>query len=124
MAEQKKESTMAEEPDRIMPLHYFDNNTMFLSITMHAIMVYDEALDAEKLRSSLEKLISRDTWQRLGARLKKGVSNFPIQATHHPHVYKHTYILTPPSPDQRPRSRHPPQIHPLPPRHLLHPRHT
>ena len=93
MAEQKKGSTMAEEPDRIMPLHYFDNNTMFLSITMHAIMVYDEVLDAEKLRSSLEKLISRDTWQRLGARLKKGVSIFLIQATHQTHTHKYTYIL-------------------------------
>lgn len=90
MAEQKKESTRAEEPDRIMPLHYFDNNTMFLSITMHAIMVYDEVLDAEKLRSSLEKLISRDTWQRLGARLKKGVSTFLIQATHQTHTHKYT----------------------------------
>jgi hypothetical protein len=73
MASHEKQSNMAVEPDLVIPLHYFDNNTMFTSITMHAIMVYDEVLDPEKLRSSLSQLIARDTWQKLGARLGKGV---------------------------------------------------
>jgi len=64
---------MATEPDLVIPLSYYDNNTMFKSITMHAIMVYDEVLDPDKLRSSLSKLIGRETWQKLGARLEKGV---------------------------------------------------
>lgn len=67
-------ATMTTEPDLVIPLHYFDNNTMFTSITMHAIMVYDEVLDPGKLHSSLSRLIARDTWQKLGARLRKGVS--------------------------------------------------
>ena len=70
MASHEQESA---EPDLVTPLHYFDNNTMFTSITMHAIMVYDEVLDSDKLRSSLSQLIGRETWQKLGARLKKGV---------------------------------------------------
>jgi hypothetical protein len=74
MSSHEQESAMADESDLVIPLHYFDNNTMFTSITMHAIMVYDEVLDPEKLRSSLSHLIGRETWQRLGARLKKGVS--------------------------------------------------
>ncbi|KAF1964545.1 hypothetical protein BU23DRAFT_521005 [Bimuria novae-zelandiae CBS 107.79] len=63
---------MDDESDLVIPLHFFDNSTMFTSITMHAIMVYDEVLDAEKLRSSLERLVSRDTWRKLGARVRKG----------------------------------------------------
>lgn len=73
MADEQK-SAMIAEPDLITPLHYFDNNTMFTSITMHAIMIYDDILDPEKLRSSLSQLIQHATWQKLGARVNKGVS--------------------------------------------------
>lgn len=66
---------MATEADLIIPIHYFDNVTTFANITVNAIMVYDEVLDAEKLHSSLTKLVSRETWTKLGARLKKGVSS-------------------------------------------------
>lgn len=74
MARTEEQASTSEKPDLVIPLHYFDNNTMFTSITMHAIMVYDDILDPEKLRSSLSQLIGRETWQKLGARLKKGVS--------------------------------------------------
>lgn len=74
MAALKLHAGTPTEPDLVIPLHYFDNNTMFTSITMHAIMVYDEVLNPEKLQSSLSRLIERETWQKLGARLRKGVS--------------------------------------------------
>lgn len=62
------------EPDLIIPLHYFDNSTMFTNITMYAIMVFDEVLEPERLRASLDQLVRRETWQKLGARVRKGVS--------------------------------------------------
>lgn len=61
------------KPDLVIPLHYFDNTAMFTNITMYAIMVFDEILDPEKLRTSLDQLVQRETWQKLGARVRKGV---------------------------------------------------
>jgi hypothetical protein len=84
MASHEQVSATATEPDLVIPLSYFDNNTMFKSITMHAIMVYDEVLDPDKLRSSLSKLIERETWQKLGARLAKGVSFYPYSTSRLP----------------------------------------
>lgn len=60
-------------PDFILPLHYFDNSAMFTNITMYAIMVFDEVLEADKLATSLEQLVRHETWQKLGARVRKGV---------------------------------------------------
>ncbi|KAF3764794.1 hypothetical protein M406DRAFT_260763 [Cryphonectria parasitica EP155] len=59
-------------PDKVIPLHFFDDTPMFTRITMYALMVFDEVLDPEKLRSSLDKLVRRDTWQKLGGRVRKG----------------------------------------------------
>lgn len=64
------------EVDKVFPLHYFDNSAMFTNITMYAIMVFDDVLDPEKLRASLESLVQHETWHKLGARLRKGVG-FP-----------------------------------------------
>lgn len=38
------------------------------------MFVFDDVLDAEKLRDSLEKLARHDGWNKLGARLRKDVS--------------------------------------------------
>lgn len=35
---------------------------------------YDAALDADKLYNSLERLVARKGWRKLGARLRKNVS--------------------------------------------------
>jgi hypothetical protein len=60
--------------DLVIPLHYFDNSAMFTNITMYAIMVFDEALEPETLRVSFDQLVRRETWQKLGAKVRKGVS--------------------------------------------------
>ncbi|PVH92026.1 hypothetical protein DM02DRAFT_701819 [Periconia macrospinosa] len=65
IASHGQELGLVAEPDLVIPLHYFDNNRVFKSITVHAIMVYDEVLNPDKLRSSLSRLIGRDTWQKL-----------------------------------------------------------
>jgi hypothetical protein len=64
---------MQPESDTVIPLHYFDDSPMFARITMYVLMVFDEVLDPEKLRSSLDQLVRRETWQKLGARVRKGV---------------------------------------------------
>ncbi|KAH7411894.1 hypothetical protein DE146DRAFT_641671 [Phaeosphaeria sp. MPI-PUGE-AT-0046c] len=87
MADAEGPAVAAAGPDLVIPLHYFDYNTMFTSITMHAIMVYDEVLDPEKLRSSLSQLIGRETWKKLGARLKKGRNGIDL---HIPQAFSST----------------------------------
>lgn len=64
--------------DLIVPLHFFENSPLVQGNNMAATLVFDEVLDPEKLRSSLEALVERDGWQRLGGRLRKNVNNsFP-----------------------------------------------
>ncbi|CAN8101519.1 unnamed protein product [Discula destructiva] len=72
MASPQQEPALRSEPDSTHPLHYFDNSVMWTSITMYVIMVVDGVLDPEKLRASLDQLVQRETWQKLGARIRKG----------------------------------------------------
>ncbi|KAB5517537.1 hypothetical protein GE09DRAFT_1179227 [Coniochaeta sp. 2T2.1] len=63
---------MAEVPgDRILPLHFFENSPLVQGNNMAASLVFDDVLDPEKLRDSLEGLVNRDGWRRLGGRLRK-----------------------------------------------------
>lgn len=82
MAIPQKNLAEQAEPDLIIPLHYFDNSAMFTNITMYAIMVFDEVLEPEKLRASLEQLVRHETWHKLGARVRKGVSVPSIRSPH------------------------------------------
>lgn len=79
MAIPQQDPVAQAEPDLVFPLHYFDNSAMFTNITMYAIMVFDEVLNSDKLAASLEQLVRRETWQKLGARARKGV-----RSTKHP----------------------------------------
>lgn len=74
MTSAAQDSAPEAGPDLVIPLHYFDNSPMFTSITMYVIMVFDDVLDPEKLHTSLDQLVQRDTWRKLGARARKGVS--------------------------------------------------
>ncbi|KAK1761160.1 hypothetical protein QBC47DRAFT_313557 [Echria macrotheca] len=58
--------------DRIIPLHFFEDSPLVQGNNMAVSLVFDEVLDPEKLRSSLENLVQRhEGWERLGGRLKK-----------------------------------------------------
>ena len=59
--------------DRVLPLHFFESSLLVQNSNMAVSMVFDEVLDPEKLKSSLENLVKRDGWQRLGGRLMKNV---------------------------------------------------
>lgn len=62
-----------ESADKVMPLHYFENSLLVQGNNMAVSLIFDDVLDPEKLRLSLESLIKREGWQRLGGRLKKNV---------------------------------------------------
>ncbi|KAL4863940.1 hypothetical protein BDV12DRAFT_20525 [Aspergillus spectabilis] len=60
--------------DRVLPLHFFENSLLVQGNNMAVSLVFDAVLDPEKLRQSLERLVKRDGWKRLGGRLRKNAS--------------------------------------------------
>ncbi|KAK3389213.1 hypothetical protein B0H63DRAFT_95732 [Podospora didyma] len=60
--------------DRVVPLHFFEDSQLVQGNNMAVPLVFDDVLDPEKLRQSLEGLVKREGWQRLGGRLKKSAS--------------------------------------------------
>lgn len=59
--------------DRILPLHFFENSLLVQGNNMAVSLVFEAVLDPSILRSSLEGLVKREGWQRLGGRLRKNV---------------------------------------------------
>lgn len=59
--------------DQIIPLHFWDDSPLYKRIALYNLKVFDDVLDPEKLRSSLEILVSQNTWRKLGGRLRKAV---------------------------------------------------
>ncbi|KAJ5771161.1 uncharacterized protein N7511_003212 [Penicillium nucicola] len=60
--------------DQILPLHFFEKSPLVQGNNMAVSLVFDAVLDPDILRQSLEDLIKRDGWQRLGGRLRKNAS--------------------------------------------------
>ncbi|CAI4211666.1 unnamed protein product [Parascedosporium putredinis] len=56
--------------DTVIPLHSLDGNHINASILLYCLLRFDDVLDAEKLRAALQKLLDRDGWRKLGARLR------------------------------------------------------
>ncbi len=61
--------------DAVVPLHYFDDTPLWRAFILYSMFVFDDALDPEKLRASLEVLTKREGWRKLGARLRRSVSS-------------------------------------------------
>lgn len=59
--------------DRVLPLRFFEDSRLLQECNLAVSFVFDEVLDPEKLRRSLEDLVRQDGWQRLGGRLKRNV---------------------------------------------------
>ncbi|KAL2851086.1 hypothetical protein BJY01DRAFT_233048 [Aspergillus pseudoustus] len=60
--------------DHVRPLHFFENSLLVQGNNMAVSLVVDDVLDPEKLRLSLESLVKREGWRRLGGRLRKNTS--------------------------------------------------
>ena len=63
-----------QSSDQVLPLHWFEDGFMWKKVIVYTLLVFDDALDPEKLRDALTKLIQRDGYKKLGARLRKNVS--------------------------------------------------
>jgi hypothetical protein len=59
--------------DRVEPLHFFENSLLVQGNNMAVSLVFDAVLDPKKLRESLEGLVKREGWQRLGGQLRRNV---------------------------------------------------
>lgn len=60
--------------DTVIPFRFFDDTPLWRTIILYSMFVFDDVISPEKLRDSLEKLAQRDGWTRLGARMRKNVS--------------------------------------------------
>ena len=61
------------ETDTVIPLHSMDDNQINKSVILNLMLRFDDVLDPEKLRNSLETLLEHGNWRKLGARLRMNV---------------------------------------------------
>ncbi|KAI5864856.1 hypothetical protein GGS23DRAFT_466593 [Durotheca rogersii] len=70
LGKEKIKTPMTIPSDTVIPLHFYDDTPVNRSVIVEFTMRFDDVLDADKLRTSLEKLLSRRDWRKLGARLR------------------------------------------------------
>lgn len=57
----------------VVPLRYWDDTALLRNVVVFNMTRYDAALDPEKFYRSLERVVARKGWRKLGARLRKNV---------------------------------------------------
>lgn len=62
--------------DQVVPVGFFDDTIIFRTFVLYTLFVFDDVLDVQKLHSSLERVVARPGWNKLGARLRRNVSSF------------------------------------------------
>jgi hypothetical protein len=65
--------------DKVVQLSEHDDTDVYRSIVLNLMLRFDDVLDPRGLRISLEKLLSRDGWRKLGARLRLNVGINPLE---------------------------------------------
>ena len=71
----KPEIPAAVPTDTVIPGHYFDDNSINRSVLLYITLRFDDALDPERLRHGLERLMEIGDWRKLGARVRVTVIN-------------------------------------------------
>jgi hypothetical protein len=66
----KDNATLIFEDDQIYPIHTLDDTPTMRSILITWTICFNDALDADKLRSSLSNLLEIGDWKKLGGRLR------------------------------------------------------
>lgn len=61
--------------DEVYPVHVLDDTKIFRSILITWTLCFNDVLDADKLESSLAKLLKTGDWRKLGGRLRLKVSD-------------------------------------------------
>jgi hypothetical protein len=59
--------------DTVVPIHYFDDNSINRSVLLYITLRFDHVLDPERLRHGFEKLMEFGDWRKLGARVRMTV---------------------------------------------------
>lgn len=59
--------------DEVVPFRFLDQTGVLPKIVMEMTYCFDDVLDAEKLKASLERLLEIGEWRSLGARFRKNV---------------------------------------------------
>ena len=67
--------------DTVVGLKFLDDSLINRNFVMNPLYIFDDVLDAKKLRSSLERLVEREGFRKLGARLRKNVRQPGSQGT-------------------------------------------
>jgi len=76
----------APESDEVIPARFWDTNDVFQKLVMEFTYRFDDVLDADKLKSSLERLMEIGEWKNLGARFKKNVGSVKAEDVVYPNV--------------------------------------
>lgn len=56
--------------DTVIPLHFRDDIQIYRSLAIDCILKFEDVLDAERLRHSLERILELGEWRKFGARLR------------------------------------------------------
>lgn len=67
------EANPAYDDDEIYPVHMLDNTSTLKNIVVVWTLRFDDVLDAEKLHSSLSRLLEIGDWRKVGGRLRMKV---------------------------------------------------
>lgn len=73
----KPERPATVPTDTIIPMHYFDDNSINRSVLLYITLRFDAVLDPERLRCALERLMELGDWRKLGARVRMTVIDQP-----------------------------------------------
>lgn len=59
--------------DTVIPVGFYDGTILYRNLIMYTLFVFDDVLDHQRLRTCLERVVSRPGWNKLGARLRRNV---------------------------------------------------
>ena len=66
------------ESDDVYPVHMLDDIKTFRDLAVIWTLRFNDVLDADKLHTSLSKLLEIGDWRKVGGRLRLNVSLIPI----------------------------------------------
>jgi hypothetical protein len=61
--------------DTVVPFHTFDSSPYLRTLILNFTYRFDDVLDVDKLRTSLERLYEIGDWRKLGARVRLNVGH-------------------------------------------------
>jgi hypothetical protein len=66
------------ESDDVYPVHMLDDIKTFRDLVVTWTLRFNDVLDADKLHTSLSKLLEIGDWRKVGGRLRLNVSLIPV----------------------------------------------